>query len=98
APPAPEQPTVAAPTAAAAASDAPAPAAAPSAVPASPATASAATPPKETSGANESALFAAARIWLAAYKVEVILFAVSFVVLASFSSQRFLRQSEAPHF
>ena len=37
-------------------------------------------------------------IWLAAYRVEVVLFLVSFVVLASFSSQRFLRQSEAPHF
>jgi hypothetical protein len=30
--------------------------------------------------------------------VEVVLFLVSFAVLASFSSQRFLRQSEAPHF
>jgi hypothetical protein len=30
--------------------------------------------------------------------VEVVLFLVSFAVLASFSSQRFLRQSAAPHF
>jgi hypothetical protein len=41
---------------------------------------------------------AALRVWLAAYRVEVVLFLVSFAVLASFSSQRFLRQSEAPHF
>ncbi|ATB36706.1 hypothetical protein CYFUS_002121 [Cystobacter fuscus] len=41
---------------------------------------------------------AAVRTWLAAYRVEVVLFLVSFAVLASFSSQRFLRQSEAPHF
>ncbi|WP_257461348.1 hypothetical protein [Archangium lipolyticum] len=40
----------------------------------------------------------ALRMWLAAYRVEVVLFLVSFAVLASFSSQRFLRQSEAPHF
>ncbi|WP_434387896.1 hypothetical protein [Melittangium boletus] len=40
----------------------------------------------------------AARMWLAAYRVEVVLFLVSFAVLASFSSQRFLRQSAAPHF
>ncbi|MFZ5470231.1 MAG: hypothetical protein ACOZIN_12420 [Myxococcota bacterium] len=40
----------------------------------------------------------AVRVWLEAYRVEVALFAVSFLVLAMFSSQRFLRQSEAPHF
>ncbi|MCP3058162.1 hypothetical protein LXT21_05230 [Myxococcus sp. K38C18041901] len=38
------------------------------------------------------------RVWFAAYRVEVLLFLVAFVVLASFSSQRFLRQSAAPHF
>ncbi|WP_240359029.1 hypothetical protein [Pyxidicoccus trucidator] len=38
------------------------------------------------------------RVWLSAYRVEVVLFLVAFVVLASFSSQRFLRQSAAPHF
>jgi hypothetical protein len=38
------------------------------------------------------------RGWLSAHRVEVVLFLVSFVVLASFSSQRFLRQSAAPHF
>jgi len=43
-------------------------------------------------------VWAAVRIWLSAYRVEVVLFLVSFVVLASFSSQRFLRQSAAPHF
>lgn len=37
-------------------------------------------------------------LWLTAYRVELLLFLVSFGVLASFSSQRFLRQSEAPHF
>ncbi|MCP3101946.1 hypothetical protein LZ198_24060 [Myxococcus sp. K15C18031901] len=41
---------------------------------------------------------AALRVWLAAYRVEVLLFLVAFAVLASFSSQRFLRQSAAPHF
>jgi hypothetical protein len=41
---------------------------------------------------------AALRVWLAAYRVEVVLFLVSFAVLAGFSSQRFLRQSAAPHF
>src|SRR5690242_18282626 len=41
---------------------------------------------------------ASLRMWLAAYRVEVVLFLVSFAVLASFSSQRFPRQSEAPHF
>ncbi|MDY7229241.1 hypothetical protein [Hyalangium rubrum] len=43
-------------------------------------------------------LGAALRIWLSAYRVEVVLFLVSFAVLSSFSSQRFLRQSAAPHF
>lgn len=41
---------------------------------------------------------AAVKLWLQAYRVELILFAVSFVVLAGFSSMRFLRQSAAPHF
>ena len=43
-------------------------------------------------------LWAAVRIWLSAYRVEVVLFLVSYAVLASFSSERFLRQSAAPHF
>jgi hypothetical protein len=45
-----------------------------------------------------SGVGAAARIGFSAYRVEVVLFLVSFAVLASFSSQRFLRQSAAPHF
>jgi len=51
-------------------------------------------PVEERSGVVGAAL----RMWLAAYRVEVVLFLVSVAVLASFSSQRFLRQSEAPHF
>src|SRR4051812_5231001 len=38
------------------------------------------------------------RWWLAAYRVELVLFLVTFTVLTCFSSQRFLRQSAAPHF
>ncbi|HEX8823160.1 MAG TPA: hypothetical protein VF794_24740 [Archangium sp.] len=59
------------------------------------------TPPVEHVGppdARGGMVGAALRMWLAAYRVEVVLFLVSFAVLASFSSQRFLRQSEAPHF
>lgn len=41
---------------------------------------------------------AAVKLWLSAYRVELLLFAISFVVLAGFSSMRFLRQSAAPHF
>lgn len=37
-------------------------------------------------------------IWLKAYRVELTLFALAFAVLAGFSSQRFWRQSAAPHF
>jgi len=50
--------------------------------------------PEERGGVVGAAL----RMWLTAYRVEVVLFLVSVAVLASFSSQRFLRQSEAPHF
>jgi hypothetical protein len=38
------------------------------------------------------------RLWFAAYRVEVLLFTIAFLVLALFSAQRFWRQSEAPHF
>lgn len=38
------------------------------------------------------------RMWLSAYRTEVILFLACFVLFAAFSAQRFLRQSEAPHF
>ena len=72
-------------------------AAAPSASPAPGATEPAAGTPAG-SGSTGRGLWAAVRIWLSAYKVEVVLFLVSYVVLASFSSERFLRQSAAPHF
>ncbi len=49
--------------------------------------------PKEASAASTGLSF-----WLSAYRVELLLFAVSFLTLAMFSGQRFLRQSEAPHF
>jgi len=41
---------------------------------------------------------AAIRAWASAHRVELMIFAGAFVALACFSSQRFLRQSEAPHF
>jgi hypothetical protein len=44
------------------------------------------------------AAWEALKLWTAAYRVELILFVVSYAALASFSSQRFLRQSAAPHF
>jgi hypothetical protein len=59
---------------------------------------SAASGPKAPPGGAGGSLGMAARLWASAYRVELTLFAVSFLVLASFSSQRFLRQSEAPHF
>ncbi len=40
----------------------------------------------------------AAKMFTSAYRVELQLFVFSFVALAAFSSFRFLRQSEAPHF
>lgn len=45
-----------------------------------------------------SGLWAAVQVWTRAYRVELGLFAFCFVVFASFSSQRFFRQSAAPHF
>lgn len=36
--------------------------------------------------------------WMKAHRTELALFAVSYLILASFSAQRFLRQSAAPHF
>lgn len=41
---------------------------------------------------------AAVRRWASAHRAELWIFGLSFAVLASFSSQRFFRQSEAPHF
>jgi hypothetical protein len=43
-------------------------------------------------------LVTASKIFTSAYRVELQLFVFSFVALAAFSSFRFLRQSEAPHF
>lgn len=48
--------------------------------------------------ASRNPLWMGARVWLSAYRTELVLFAITYVVLASFSSFRFLRQSEAPHF
>lgn len=44
------------------------------------------------------ALLAGVRVWAQAYRVEIALFAICFIVFAFFSSHRFLRQSAAPHF
>ncbi len=49
-------------------------------------------------GLGGSAVGTGFKLWFGAYRVEVALFLISFAVLASFSSQRFLRQSAAPHF
>ena len=38
------------------------------------------------------------QVWLRAYRVELTLFVGAFLILAAFSSKRFWRQSEAPHF
>jgi len=59
-----------------------------------------APPPPAAAPAAASAPLAtvAAKLWFQAYRVEVILCVVSFFVLASFSGQRFLRQSAAPQF
>jgi hypothetical protein len=43
-------------------------------------------------------LVTAGKLFASAYRVELILFAITFVVLTFFSSQRFLRQSAAPQF
>lgn len=59
---------------------------------------SSAAPSSSTPTEPPNLLLAALRIWFAAYRIEVLLFAVAFVVLAGFSGQRFLRQSAAPHF
>jgi len=51
-------------------------------------------PANPPAGTSNQAL----KLWLSAYRVEVTLFLASFFVLAMFSSQRFWRQSAAPHF
>lgn len=54
----------------------------------------------EPSGTKSSRgpIVTALQLWLSAYRTEVILFFACFFVLACFSSERFLRQSAAPHF
>jgi len=47
---------------------------------------------------EQPGLVPAVRRWASTHRVELLIFAGAFLVLASFSSQRFLRQSEAPHF
>jgi len=54
--------------------------------------------PGAAAGEGGGPVATALAVWLSAYRVEVGLFLFGFFVLASFSSQRFLRQSEAPHF
>jgi len=54
--------------------------------------------PEADAGEQGSSLGMAFRLWASAYRVELLVFGAAFLVLASFSSQRFLRQSEAPHF
>lgn len=67
--------------------------------PAAPATTSGpSTAAPATTEGGPNPLIAGLRIWFTAYRVEVILFAIAFVVLTGFSGQRFLRQSAAPHF
>jgi len=44
------------------------------------------------------ATMTALKLWAQAYRIELVLFVVSFFTLAMFSGQRFLRQSAAPHF
>lgn len=57
-----------------------------------------AAPPGPSAVKGSQPVWSAVRLWLSAYRVEVVLFLVAFAVLSSFSSQRFLRQSAAPHF
>ncbi len=54
--------------------------------------------PEAAPVAAGSSVGMALRLWASAYRVELTIFAVAFLVLASFSSRRFPRQSEAPHF
>lgn len=56
-----------------------------------------AAPPSNAPGAKNAA-HAALRMFGSAYRVELWLFVGAFLLFAAFSSQRFLRQSAAPHF
>lgn len=55
------------------------------------------TGPQNAPGSSSVGLTALS-VWARAYRVELVLFTLTFLVLAGFSSQRFLRQSGAPHF
>ncbi len=55
-------------------------------------------PPASAPAAPGKVVSAGVQLWFGAYRTEVLVFAISFCVLAAFSSQRFLRQSAAPHF
>ena len=55
-------------------------------------------PAPEVADGQAHPLVTAVRLFASAYKIELILFVTTFVVLSFFSSQRFLRQSAAPHF
>jgi len=69
----------------------------PSGGPPSPA-ASAAEPSPPAPAAKASPWPSAVRGWASAHRVELALFLACYAVLAGFSGQRFLRQSDAPHF
>lgn len=56
------------------------------------------TAPASPEVAAPATLTSRLRGWGRAHRTELLLFAVSYLVLACFSSQRFLRQSAAPHF
>jgi hypothetical protein len=57
-----------------------------------------APPTPAAADAQPHPLVTAVKLFTSAYRIELILFVVTFVVLSFFSSQRFLRQSAAPHF
>jgi hypothetical protein len=54
--------------------------------------------PPTNAPSSKNALQAALRMFGSAYRVELLLFLAAFALFAAFSSQRFLRQSAAPHF
>jgi hypothetical protein len=55
-------------------------------------------PPPPSAALPAAGPLPALRRWAQAHRVELLLFVVAYAALASFSSQRFLRQSAAPHF
>ncbi len=58
----------------------------------------AAPPASPVADAQSHPLVTALRLFTSAYRIELLLFVITFGVLSFFSSQRFLRQSAAPHF